>query len=145
LIVVSSVLTTCQAQSEFEFRNRSFVHGIDAPVFDASRSLLWGPDWRVELWGGASPDSLSPAHDWYNWNRVTIPLHAPGSFRSPNPVVIPSVPPFRVRLAAGSGLERGLGANLRRSSGAGTWRLGGNLRSSTLAEATVRAWLFLAL
>lgn len=94
-IAVSGGLAICHAQSEFEFRNRSFVHGIDAPVFDASGGLLWGADWRVELWGGASPDTLSPAGDWYDWRRrVFTPLQAPGSFRSPNPVVIPTVPPL---------------------------------------------------
>jgi hypothetical protein len=61
-------------QSTFEFRNLSPAFGIDAPVFDAEGTPLEGANYLVELWGGATVDSLSPAITCFSNQRVIIPF-----------------------------------------------------------------------
>ncbi len=49
------------AQSTFQLLNLHPAYGIDAPVFDAQGIRLSGTNYAVELWGGISSESLSPA------------------------------------------------------------------------------------
>ena len=60
-----SVLTciNVMGQSTFVLQNIYPILGIDAPVFDAKGNRLAGTDYAVELWGGSSGDSLTPALD----------------------------------------------------------------------------------
>jgi hypothetical protein len=71
------------AQASFALNNRAGDpqgHRIDAPVTDAAGNLLWGPQWRVELYGGRTSDSLHPAIDFDTWSRVITSLRTPGYF-----------------------------------------------------------------
>jgi len=83
------------AQSTFQLRNQDLAHGIDAPVRDAAGTLLAGTGYLVELWGAATPDSLSPAIEFYANQRLIIPfrMDRPGYFLAPvATLAIPSVP-----------------------------------------------------
>jgi hypothetical protein len=80
LLAVSAV-----GQSSFEFKNRNTLRGIDAPVFDAQGIPLAGANYLVELWGGATVDSLQPTLDIHQGNqRLIIPFwnSPPGYFSS---------------------------------------------------------------
>lgn len=58
---------------------------MSAPIYDWSGKLLWGSEWRVELYGGAATDSLAPAvRNETTDQRVVIPLLAPGCFKDPD-------------------------------------------------------------
>jgi len=70
-----------QAQSTFALRNKVSSSGVDAPILDSRGGLLWGSDWRIELYGGPAPDSLTPTTT-LNHNREIISLRAPGYFAS---------------------------------------------------------------
>ena len=59
------------AQSLFYFSN---WYVVDAPVYDAEGSPLAGPDFVAELYGGALPDSLSPAVEFGTLDRVMEPF-----------------------------------------------------------------------
>ncbi len=69
-----------QAQTSFELRNKDIVSGINAPVFDWNGNRLWGPDWRVEVYGGRTADSLTPLVLFDSGERISGPLAAPGYF-----------------------------------------------------------------
>jgi hypothetical protein len=81
-------------QASFAVRNLYTVYGIDAPVFDASGVPLEGSDYRAELWGGPTVDSLAPALDVSRNNvRALVPFQTGGYFISSfNFISIPTVP-----------------------------------------------------
>lgn len=60
LVTLSALLswTTVFGQSSFLFRN--YESGVDAPVVDAQGVPLAGANYLAELWGAATPDSLTP-------------------------------------------------------------------------------------
>ncbi len=70
------LLCTAFGQSSFYLNNYS-PQAINAPVFDALGDPLQGPNYLVELWGGATPDSLTPAIAYYSRQRVVIPFQSP--------------------------------------------------------------------
>ncbi|MBK9139579.1 MAG: PEP-CTERM sorting domain-containing protein [Verrucomicrobia bacterium] len=84
------------AQSYFLLKNNwPYDLGPNAPVFDWDGDRLSGPEWRVELYGGPLPDSLSPAVDYRTQERTIIHLRSPGYFDSTSPsgfLVIGTVP-----------------------------------------------------
>jgi hypothetical protein len=47
-------------QASFSFQSRYSAYGVNAPVFDALGVPLAGPGYLAELWGGPTPDSLTP-------------------------------------------------------------------------------------
>jgi hypothetical protein len=68
---------------------------VDAPVYDWAGNLLAGPQYRAELYGGASPDSLSPVVDYYDQTRAIVPFFRPGYFFSTRGTLsVLDVPPF---------------------------------------------------
>lgn len=78
-LYVGSIL----AQGTFALRNRYTLYGIDAPVFDATGTPLAGSDFRAELWGGATPESLEPASDLQHGGaRLTVAFITDGYFLS---------------------------------------------------------------
>ncbi len=81
------------AQGVFELANHSSMADVNAPLYDWTGALLSGPDWRVELYGGAKSDSLSPTVAFGLNTRVVVSLYRPGYFPGPG-VVVPSVRPF---------------------------------------------------
>ncbi|MCW5552461.1 MAG: PEP-CTERM sorting domain-containing protein [Verrucomicrobiae bacterium] len=54
-----NVLLTCSVFGQANFLFRNYGSGINAPVFNAQGQPL-GPSYRAELWGAATPDSLTP-------------------------------------------------------------------------------------
>lgn len=72
--LVLGLCVTCAAlgQASFGFRNYDPGYGIDVPVFDAQGQLLVGSDYRAELWGGGTPDSLAPLFVLDEGNRREI-------------------------------------------------------------------------
>lgn len=77
------LLYTALGQSSFWLNNYS-PQSINAPVFDAQSNRLEGPNYVAELWGGATPDSLTPAIAYYSRQRIIIPFQSPagaGYFR----------------------------------------------------------------
>jgi MYXO-CTERM domain-containing protein len=76
----------------FQLKNLDRAAGVDAPVFAWTGSLLWGPEWCVELYGGPTPDDLAPALIvGPEPAREIIPLWRPGYFRSTVGVTPPGV------------------------------------------------------
>jgi MYXO-CTERM domain-containing protein len=56
---------------------------VDAPIYDWTGARLWGADWRVELYGGAIPDSLTPVVAFgASYERFIMPLISPGDFQN---------------------------------------------------------------
>src|SRR5512134_1409507 len=82
-------------QASFAVRNLYTVYGVDAPVFDASGTPLEGSNYRAELWGSATADSLAPAVDFSRGNsRELVPFQTEGYFISTSAFMsILSVPP----------------------------------------------------
>ena len=68
------------AQSTFIFSNGSAFGDVFAPVFDAQGVPLAGPAYLVELWGGPTPDSLSPALSLGSGTRAIVPFNSGGYF-----------------------------------------------------------------
>jgi hypothetical protein len=79
------------AQASFQCANNQSTEGVNAPVYDWAGNLLSGADWRVELYGGATQDSLSPAVAFGFGTPVVVSLYRPGYFQGPG-LVVPSVP-----------------------------------------------------
>jgi hypothetical protein len=70
-----------QAQATFDVRNKDSTHGINAPILDWNGVLLWGDQWKVELYGGPTVDSLTPVTASQNpARRYITSLKIPGYF-----------------------------------------------------------------
>lgn len=80
-------------QTSFALNNSPLALGTSAPVFDWDGKPLWGPEWRVELYGGATPESVGPTLTYLTVprRRDIIQLRAPGYFASWNTLVVPPV------------------------------------------------------
>ena len=79
------------AQSTFRLQNFIPAVGIDAPVYDADGIRLAGTQYAVELWGGATSDSLSPALDFRSNQRVVLSFlsdSGAGYFTSDNEMAV---------------------------------------------------------
>jgi len=72
-----------QGQSQFWLYSQNF--GVNAQVFDAFGQPLEGPSYQVELWGGATSDSLVPTLGAFTRGRVIIPFGRNGHFIDLNP------------------------------------------------------------
>jgi hypothetical protein len=92
LVCLIMATLSSHAQGTFGLVNKAPFDGIDAPVLDAKGSQLWGSEWRVELYGGAAVDSLSPAFAIQSGGREIISLHAPGYFSSYHDLAVLGVP-----------------------------------------------------
>lgn len=69
-------------QSSFILRNHTGA-SVDAPVFNADGIPLAGADYRAELWGSATPDSLTPLMIIDQGSgREIVPFGAGGYFSS---------------------------------------------------------------
>src|SRR6185369_17202737 len=67
-------------QSSFALRNH---YGVDAPVYDSLGIPLAGEQYRAELWGSATPDSLTPLVDInQGFMRMIVPFGTAGYFSS---------------------------------------------------------------
>jgi len=73
-----------QAQSSFILANRLVWDSVDAPVFDGAGRPLDGTEYRAELYGGTTQDSLSPLYDLRIWEgsrervRLALPFASHG-------------------------------------------------------------------
>jgi PEP-CTERM motif len=84
------------AQTSFRLQNFYSVYGIDAAVFDAQGARLEGTDFRAELYGGATADSLTPALTCEFSQRLILPFFtgpSAGYFQSVEPVCVHAVAP----------------------------------------------------
>ena len=81
-------------QASFELANSHFPL-VDAPVFDSGGVPLAGSNYFAELWGAATPDSLTPLAILFEGNRREIvPFLGSGYFFSPaSSLCVTSVPP----------------------------------------------------
>ncbi|MCL4179159.1 MAG: PEP-CTERM sorting domain-containing protein [Verrucomicrobia bacterium] len=66
---------------------------MDAPVYDWTGALLFGADWRAELYGGATADSLTPTIGWHSLTRELAGFVGPGYFRGDDYVYVAEVRP----------------------------------------------------
>ena len=93
-----SLFLSCAAlaQSSFQLRNYSSINGVDAAVFDAQGVPLAGPNYLAELWGAATPDSLTPLLEISRGSRREIvPFGAGGYFFSDVAFLsVPTVAPY---------------------------------------------------
>lgn len=83
--------TEALAQATFGLANWNTVYVFDAPVYDWTGNLLSGLEWVAEVYGGATPDSLSPVVGSYGVGRVLAPFVRPGYFRGDTYGIVPSV------------------------------------------------------
>ena len=93
----SLLLPAAFGQSTFQFLNFQPALGIDAPVYDAQGVPLEGPNYVAELWGGAAPDSLTPATTFGGSLPVVVPFYTgtgAGYFESQTTVVILDAYPY---------------------------------------------------
>jgi len=76
-IIVSgalNLLVTWAAVGQSSFWLNNIGPNLDAPVFDAQGNLLEGSSYLAELWGGATPDSLTPVLTFYTRQRIFAPF-----------------------------------------------------------------------
>ena len=108
------------AQGVFDLDNYHPHAGLDAPVYDWTGNLLVGADWRIELYGGATPDSLSPAVHLVFRSRQTTSLFKPGYFHSPSSsLCVLAVPPYQLACLQVKVWDVKLGATYEESSARG--------------------------
>jgi len=90
-----------RGQSSFALRN-NYRPDVNAPVFDAQGARLEGSNYAAELWGSATPDSLSPVLTYATGQRVIVPFLSglgAGYFMDPegrafgDQLTVPGVPP----------------------------------------------------
>ena len=67
-----SLAQSSLAQFSFWLNNANFP--VNAPVFDSQGVPLAGTSYLVELWGGATTNSLTPALTFWTQQRVIIPF-----------------------------------------------------------------------
>ena len=70
------LLLTCLSafsQSSFWLSNLD-GRGVNAPVFDSNGIRLEGSNFRAELWGGPTTESVAPAFSYFSHQRVTTPF-----------------------------------------------------------------------
>ena len=83
-------------QANFLLRNVSRPM-LDAPVFDANGTPLWGGSYLAELWGAADPNLLTPAvviDQGFRREFTPFTFVSPGYFSSPEVYLcVLSVPP----------------------------------------------------
>jgi hypothetical protein len=72
-LIALLAISTAFGQSGY-WLNNYFNQGVNAPVFDAQGIPLAGTNYLAELWGGAMPDSLTPAVAFYSRQRVIVPF-----------------------------------------------------------------------
>jgi len=91
LVLNYSFSRTVLGQSSFALQNRR-----DAPVYDSLGIPLAGMQYRAELWGAATPDSLTPLVDIdRGFMRVIVPFDDGGYFSSGTSYLsVRTVPPF---------------------------------------------------
>ena len=86
--VCGQVLT----QAYFVCSNYGFVDQtggfFKAPVYDWTGNLLAGANWRAELYGGKTPDSLSPVIGYGSGIREITPFQRPGYFADGDGIVL---------------------------------------------------------
>ena len=58
------------------------AYGITGLVYGAQGKPLEGTNYMAELWGGSTPDSLSPALIYHGKTRLIVPFITNGVFRS---------------------------------------------------------------
>ena len=76
-IIVSgalNLLLTWAAVGQSSFWLNNIGPNVNAPVFDAQGNLLEGPSYLAELWGSATPDSLTPVLTFYTRQRIFAPF-----------------------------------------------------------------------
>jgi hypothetical protein len=94
-LLSNMLASTVAAQSTFRLQNFNQFYSIDAPVSDAEGNRLAGVEYAVELWGGATSDSLSPTFDFDSRQRVILPFEtglAAGYFTSTASMTVWGVP-----------------------------------------------------
>ena len=76
--VLLNFLWTYPAQSQASsfWLNNYQPPVVNAPVFDALGGLLQGPNYVAELWGGITPDSLTPALAFFSGQRIIVPFRS---------------------------------------------------------------------
>src|SRR6185369_18007659 len=80
LLLNYSFPLAARGQSSFALRNH---YGVDAPVYDSLGIPLAGANYHAELWGSATPDSLTPLVDInQGLMRVIVPFGTAGYFSS---------------------------------------------------------------
>jgi hypothetical protein len=85
---------TVLGQAKYELANRHSPF-VDAPVFDALGMPLAGTNYLAELWGAATPDTLTPLIliDGGN-SREIVPFLDRGYFIPTSALSVPTVPQF---------------------------------------------------
>jgi hypothetical protein len=79
-ILIVSVANGALGQAWFELANKH-IPSVDAPVFDAQGIALAGTNYLAELWGGATPNSLTPLSVIDQGNRrMIVPFVSNGYF-----------------------------------------------------------------
>jgi hypothetical protein len=81
LIAVLVLLVGCSAQLAHGQSQFALANGLNGRVYDALGQPLAGANYLVELWGGAEPNSLTPALSTYELTRIIIPFDTGGYFR----------------------------------------------------------------
>ena len=74
-----NIVLICAAlgQSSFSLRNYDPPY-VNAPVFDSQGVALEGLNYMAELWGSATPDSLTPVLTFASRQRVFVPFDSGG-------------------------------------------------------------------
>ena len=85
-----------QGSASYIFRNHVasglYPIGVDAAVFDATGKPLSVADWRAELYGGLTANSLAPVADEQTMALAIAVFTSPGYFNGGPDVVVNGVP-----------------------------------------------------
>jgi len=78
LMTLFFAIFPAHGQSSFALRN-NYPPDVNAPVFGSQGARLEGSNYAAELWGSATPDSLTPVLTFVTRQRVIVPfLTGPG-------------------------------------------------------------------
>lgn len=81
-LVLVAVPVAVRCQATYELINKRLNYGLDAPVYDWTGARLWGAQWRVEIYGGPTTDSLVPlVASGSESTRIIMQFVTPGYFR----------------------------------------------------------------